>query len=660
MKLLDALFTSPAVQILGWALMHSLWQGMILAILLKCALNLSSRISSNTRYLLACVTLSLMALLPVSTALWSGSGIRFINSGKPAIQAARTDEKVASPHETSALAFISEAVPSYKSRLEMAAQDFMPWFVLIWSFGVLISLLKLIGVWAYTRHLRQIAKHLILESCRESLERLCRQLQVSRPVMLLESSLVKVPTVVGWLKPVILVPACALTGLTSQQFELILAHELAHIRRHDYLVNLFQTVIETLLFYHPAVWWVSGRIRNERENACDDLAVGLGGDALEYARTLIEMERLRKNTLKLAMAADGGSLSDRIHRLIGAEMSHTKRFAGLWAAVFISIFLIVAGVSKQSYSAIKESLNDALAIKSPFIKNPESDGSITEISKLPVAGKTPGSKKLEEELAKITLNSESETDLNFKPDDKQDSSFVEQNINQEVANAASKMTESFPENLQVKENVREEIVTKVNEIIDTPANIKYQPESKSQITSGAAEDFIEEMASVGYTNLSADELIKLKSVGVTAGYVRDLQAVGFSHLPLKELAAMRDEGVTRAYIEAIRSAGYKELTAKQFSSFKDLGITPELISKYRSIGYDNLSVKDLASFSDYRITTDFISSMNALGFGKLSPKDIISLRDYKITPEFARAARNRFGNDLTLKQVIELKRNGNS
>src|SRR4051812_23357007 len=108
MKLLDALFTSPAVQMLGWALLHSLWQGMLLAILLKCALNFSGRISSNTRYLMACVTLSLIALLPVSTALWSGSGEQIINSGKTAIQAARTVEKVVSPPETSTLAFISE------------------------------------------------------------------------------------------------------------------------------------------------------------------------------------------------------------------------------------------------------------------------------------------------------------------------------------------------------------------------------------------------------------------------------------------------------------------------------------------------------------------------------------------------------------------------
>ena len=95
--------------------------------------------------------------------------------------------------------------------------------------------------------------------------------------------MVEVPTVIGWLRPVVLMPASALSGMGPQQLEAILAHELAHIRRHDYLVNLLQTVVETLLFYHPAVWWLSGRIRVERENCCDDLAVSLCGDPYAYA-----------------------------------------------------------------------------------------------------------------------------------------------------------------------------------------------------------------------------------------------------------------------------------------------------------------------------------------------------------------------------------------
>ena len=92
------------------------------------------------------------------------------------------------------------------------------------------------------------------------------------------SALVEVPTVIGSLRPVVLLPVSALAGMSPSQLDAILAHELAHIRRHDYLVNLLQTLVETLLFYHPAVWWLSRRIRIERENCCDDLGGGVCGD----------------------------------------------------------------------------------------------------------------------------------------------------------------------------------------------------------------------------------------------------------------------------------------------------------------------------------------------------------------------------------------------
>src|SRR5207245_10148390 len=134
------------------------------------------------------------------------------------------------------------------------------------------------------------------QACIAALHRLAARLRVSRPVRLLQSTLVQVPAVLGWVRPVILLPASALTGLTPLQLEVLLAHELAHVRRYDYLVNLIQSAIEILLFYHPAVRWVSRRVREEREHCCDDLAVAVCGDAHLYARALLMMESLRART----------------------------------------------------------------------------------------------------------------------------------------------------------------------------------------------------------------------------------------------------------------------------------------------------------------------------------------------------------------------------
>jgi hypothetical protein len=161
-------------------------------------------------------------------------------------------------------------------------------------------------------------------------------------VTLLKSALVEVPTVLGWLQPVILLPAAALTGLNPDQLKAILAHELAHIRRWDYLANIAQTVVEILGFYHPAVWWVSSRIRIERENCCDDLAVQVCGNSLQYAKALTSMEEIRHNRTDLAMAASGGSLMARIARLLGRPTVDDRRFA--WLPGLIALLLVVGVV----------------------------------------------------------------------------------------------------------------------------------------------------------------------------------------------------------------------------------------------------------------------------------------------------------------------------
>ena len=162
----------------------------------------------------------------------------------------------------------------------------------------------------------------------QTLNQLRTRLNLSRPVRLLTSTLVQVPTVAGWLRPVVLIPVGALAGLPPEHIEALLAHELAHIRRHDYLVNILQSLAEALLFYHPAVWWISNHIRNDRELCCDDIAVSINGDAFTYASALAGLESHRPAHFTPALAANGGSLADRIARLLGVHRSSVRAFPG--------------------------------------------------------------------------------------------------------------------------------------------------------------------------------------------------------------------------------------------------------------------------------------------------------------------------------------------
>ena len=149
----------------------------------------------------------------------------------------------------------------------------------------------------------------------DRLRALAARLRVTRPVALLESCLAETPVLIGFLRPAILIPAGLLAGLAPDQLEAILLHELAHIRRHDYAVNVMQSLVEGLLFYHPAVWWLSNAVRAERENCCDDAVVALRGDAVSYAAALAALEE-RRSASQPALAATGGNLMNRIRRLL--------------------------------------------------------------------------------------------------------------------------------------------------------------------------------------------------------------------------------------------------------------------------------------------------------------------------------------------------------
>jgi len=200
----------------------------------------------------------------------------------------------------------------------------------------------LMGGWWIARRMRTQRVRPAPPEWQATLDRIGARIGLFRPVRLLVSAFVEVPTVVGWLRPVVLAPVAALAGLPPEHVEALLAHELAHIRRHDYLVNILQSIAEALLFYHPAVWWVSGHIRAERELCCDDVAVAVSGDVLTYASALAVLESNRPAHANPALAANGGSLADRIGRLLGQSRPAVRTLPG--PGVIVSAVLLIISV----------------------------------------------------------------------------------------------------------------------------------------------------------------------------------------------------------------------------------------------------------------------------------------------------------------------------
>jgi len=368
-----ALLAHPVFQSLGWTLLHFVWQGALVA-LLYAGVGLSLRhASANLRYTLACASMLLMLALPIATFLHLDSTATAIASERRAAHASpaepATAREAASERGSAQarlyanLLLVRDDEGGVSAPLLGWAEDrftsAVPWLVLLWLAGALALTLRLAGGWVLAERLRREPAGSLARDWRETLARLARQLRVSRPVRLCESALVEVPTVIGHLRPVILVPVSALTNMSAPQLEALLAHELAHIRRHDYLFNLLQSVVEVVLFYHPAVWWLSARVRVEREHACDDLAVSVTGDVLVYARALTTLEtlRARKNTRALAVAADGGSLMQRIQRLIktqpaNASGARSTHLGALASVVAVTLVAVIAGA--QAFASLQD------------------------------------------------------------------------------------------------------------------------------------------------------------------------------------------------------------------------------------------------------------------------------------------------------------------
>jgi beta-lactamase regulating signal transducer with metallopeptidase domain len=229
----------------------------------------------------------------------------------------------------------------------------LPWLALVWVLGVALFSARLIGGWRVATRMRRVAVAPAPAEWRQALDGLMARMKVSAPVRLLASSLAPAPMVLGWLRPVILAPVGMLTGLPAEQVRALLAHELAHILRRDYLVNILQSVVEAALFYHPAVWWISERIRVEREACCDDMAVEATGDPVVYASALADLDSRRRARLRLATAANGGSLVSRIRRLLGhAEpVSHAlPGFAAGWAMSLLWLAGLGAVMAQGAHS----------------------------------------------------------------------------------------------------------------------------------------------------------------------------------------------------------------------------------------------------------------------------------------------------------------------
>lgn len=507
---------------IGFTLIHFVWQGALVALLAGIAGMALRRARATTRYAVFCLAFVLMAAAPLVTYL-----VLQTEASEPAVI-------------TQASPAVGVQASSAGSLVTHIEEPFwLGALVKVWLLGVILLSIRCAGGWIVAQRLKRWKTTPAGAAVEHLTNRLRARLELKRVIRVYVSEAAEVPAVIGWIRPVILLPVSALTGLTPEQIEFLLAHELAHVRRHDYLVNLFQTGVETILFYHPGVWWVSRQIRAEREHCCDDLAVLACGDPVEYAKTLAKLEGLRTRPLQPAMAADGGSLLSRIQRLGGRE--RPRRFtASAWIGALLPVVVVFIAV---------------LAVR--------------------------------------------------------------------------------------------------------PARVHAVDQSAAGSVPVRVDGFLGGLADAGYTKITVDEIIALKQNGVEPKFIKKMLAAGLGTPNVEQLIKLRQHGVDPEFVALVnQSQLVKDLSFESVIRLKEQGAEPNDMRHIRELGFGPFPVDDVITLHHHGVHARAFEALKEAGMRTAGVAEALEVAKYDVSADRIRAMKSQGFQNLTLEQIVKLRRAG--
>ena len=572
----------------AWTLIHFLWQGALVWILVLVHLQFFRR--ASTRYVVSCLAMLLMLALPVVTFMvLTGSG----------------DDSLAATETTSFIPASTPSVTRLAEQIPTPPTVWMPLLVSMWASGVGLFSFRSAGglMLAYLRGRR--AQLTLPPECQQAAERLAARLGLRRAVQLRVSLTGFAPSVVGWMKPVLLVPAAALR-LPMQQLEALIAHEFAHIRRHDFLINLLQNAVETLLFYHPAVWWLGRRIREERENCCDDLAVAVCGDRVVYARALTSLEELRTSAPDFAMAASGGSLVKRIARLLGkGEPAVYGSSIWLVSALAVCGIAILVGTVMSAEERV-----------------PSQESAPPE----PVVSAAP--------IVESSVSRPVERPRTVRP----------QNL---IAQAQTQPQTTPPAPGTSTQGYIGEIAAAGFPDLSIDDLIAFK-------IHGITGDYIRSVQATGFKP-TADQLVAMKIHNVTAEYAQGLKSSGFANLSIDDLIAGRIHGVTPDSVKQLQATGVPVMTFDDVVAARIHGLNADFVREMQNAGFPSLKFDDLIAARIHGVDTAAVRELRNLGLGELTFDDVIAARVHGINAEFVRKVQQAGLKNLTFDKIIQLK-----
>jgi beta-lactamase regulating signal transducer with metallopeptidase domain len=572
MSALASWVTPATTHTAALAILHFLWQGAALAALAFAAMSLTK--SAAKRYATAVAILVLMVAAPLVTffVLQQRHAAQDLVAQNTSIGARTgTAATLRMPHSK----FSSEpAIPS--------SPDYLPWLVQAWLAGVLLLSLRPAAGFFALRRIRSQHSKAVTARLSERCLALQDRLGITRVIRFCECAALEAPAVIGWLCPVVYLPLSAITGLSAEQLDAVIAHELAHIKRFDAFVNLFQIAAETLLFYHPAVWWLSKRIRAERENCCDDIAVAVCGDATSYARALASMAEWQAAP-SLAMAANRHPLAARVSRILGmTKLRDGLRGASLAASILCLTVSLFAGhaLFGAGHAAAQPHAPTAPDVPTPSVV-------------APVARTVPP----------VTPSS----------------------------GTASLVTPTAPSAIAPVTASPAPVIVITTVLADSSAQ-EAAAQEKTAAESPSKSSYIDALKAAGLDDLTIDQLVELKVQGVTPEFVREIKALGLQ-VDADEITAMKIQGVTPEFIRQIRALGL-QVDSDEIVAMKIQGITPDYLKQMNDLGF-HAGADEVIALKVQSITPDYVKSLRALGL-KADLDDTIAMKVQSITPDYVK------------------------
>jgi beta-lactamase regulating signal transducer with metallopeptidase domain len=706
---------------IGWTVIHSLWQATAAAILSGIVMIILRKKTAQTRYIIhnvalfsvliaAVVTFNIYyqesALVVAKESLVANANLQ--STGMSTIELIDnqiiTSEKMTT---TLPLPILSESTISMAG-MKVYFNEHIYFVVLIWLLGVGLFILKLLGGISYVYYLRSQHNFSVDEYWLDMVDNLSRKVNIKRNIALVESALVRSPVVVGYLKPMILFPISAINRLNPNEVEAILAHEIAHVMRHDYVFNIIQSVIEALFYFNPAVWWISANIRAERENCCDDVAIALCGNSLTYAKSLVVVQEMQYYSAAFAMGFAGqrqNQLLLRIQRVLNQSNNKSNVMEK-----FIATCLIIFGIVCLSYGGPKEMLPN-LFDKTDFFESSDAPLSNSGYWNAKIEGDD-----VEVSFQQKTATSNWNTVHTFKKSEFSALPTTESdfNITREagIMSFKGKFEDNegygkftFTENADFKSFIVKENIggVKDNTLIhlfmsninrDYIAYLKqngYQNISTNKLVELGIHGLTKDVLSSYFTtfdkkDLTLNKLVELKIHGVNAKYRQSLTDAGFVDVPLEQIIEAKIHGINAEYLKDLTASGYKPTSLREVIEFKIHGVNGDFIKKIKGSsnremsnediveakihGVDKIDVdvivkagvettnENLRDFAIHNVDADYIAKMNNAGFGKLTAQQLIEAKIHGVTPELVKSYTSMGYADLSFNKVVEFKIHG--